>query len=356
MTTAIESFAIGGLRLDSLVVLAPMAGITNLPFRVLVKSAGCGLVCSEMVSSNGLVQGAAKTLRYLDTLPEERPVSVQIFGTDPDIMGRAAKIVESRGADILDINFGCSVRKVIKTGAGVALMRTPEKAEAVLNAVRQSVSIPMTLKMRTGWDASGQQALQLAEIAQGCGLDAVAVHPRTASQKFMGTADWSVISAVKRGVDIPVIGNGDIRKPQDALRMLEETGCDAVMVGRAAVGRPWLFSQIVQYMIHREFEAVEPAERLKYALRYLRLSVDYLGEAFACPMMRSRLGWFVKALPHSSRFRESIKQISSLAEAEEKLYAYFDQLDKMGQGRFNTMHTPAVHPEKASSRSNRSVD
>lgn len=318
---------IGPLGLKIPMVLAPMAGITNLPFRVLVKSAGCGLVCSEMVSANGLVQGAGKTLRFLDSLPEEKPVSVQIFGSDPDIMGRAARIVESRGADVLDINFGCSVRKVVKTGAGAALMRTPEKAHALLQAVRQSVSIPVTLKMRTGWDSSGRQALRLAEIAQNCGMDAIAVHPRTASQKFAGTADWSVISTVKRAVDIPVIGNGDIQKPQDALRMLEETGCDGVMVGRAAVGRPWLFAQIFQYLLHGAFEEVALAERMNYALKYLRVSVDYLGEAYACPMMRSRLGWFVKGLPHSSRFRESIKQINSLSEAEEKLYRYFEQID-----------------------------
>jgi tRNA-dihydrouridine synthase B len=231
---------IGSVKLDNPMILAPLAGISNLPFRVLAKKAGCALVSSEMISSYGLVHKSEKTLKMLDSAPDEKPLSVQIFGAEPSIMAEAATIVEASGADILDINFGCSVKKIIKTGAGVSLMQTPEIAEALLKAVRKSIAIPLTIKIRTGWDPSGNQALQIAKIAQTCGVDAIAVHPRTATQGFSGKADWSVISAVKQAASLPVIGNGDIVRPADAVRMQQTTGCDGLMIGRAAIGYPWI--------------------------------------------------------------------------------------------------------------------
>ncbi|CAB5116925.1 tRNA-dihydrouridine synthase DusB [Olavius algarvensis associated proteobacterium Delta 3] len=181
---------IGPIRLENPTILAPLAGITNLPFRLIAKEAGCGMVCSEMISANGLVHRSRKTLRMLDSLPEEKPLSVQIFGSDPDVMAEAAAMAASSGADILDINFGCSVRKVVKTGAGVALMRDSKRTEAVLTAVRRVVSIPITIKVRSGWEPSGQEAVRICKIAEQCGVDAVAVHPRTARQGFRGRADW----------------------------------------------------------------------------------------------------------------------------------------------------------------------
>jgi len=232
-----QNWSIGAVGVPNRTVLAPLAGIGNLPFRLLCKEGGAGLVCAEMVSAKGLVYGSSKTRAMLASAPAERPLSLQIFGADPESMAEAARMVAAAGADILDINFGCSVRKVVKTGAGVALMRTPRTAAAVLQAVRQAVDIPLTVKIRSGWSAAGEQALEIARIAADCGVDAVAVHPRTASQGFAGRADWSLIGRVKALLPIPVIGNGDINTPEDAARMRDETGCDAVMVGRAACGR-----------------------------------------------------------------------------------------------------------------------
>lgn len=313
---------IGSLPLDNPTVLAPLAGITNLPFRLLARRAGCALVCSEMVSAAGLVHGSAKTAQLLASVAAEKPVSMQLFGSDPDITAEAAARVEAAGADVLDINFGCAVKKIVKSGAGVALMREPQKAAALLGAVRKAVRIPLTIKIRTGWDPSGAQALQLAGIAESCGVDAIAVHPRTAGQAFRGCPDWSVIAAVKAAVAIPVIGNGDVTSAAEALAMRQTTGCDAVMIGRAAIGAPWLFSQVRAALQGQAPPPVDLTVRFAALREYLRASVRFFGERHACCMMRSRLGWFSRGLPHSSAFRESIKQLANEAQALEKLAAY----------------------------------
>ena len=317
---------IGTLTLKNNIILAPLAGITNLPFRLMAKEEGCGLVCSEMLSANGLVYKSHKTRQMLQSTPQEKPLSVQIFGTDPDIMADAAAIVESTGADILDINFGCSVKKVVKTGSGVALMKTADTAEAVLKAVRKSIRIPMTIKIRTGWDRSGEQAINIARIAETCGVDAIAVHPRTATQQFSGRADWSVIKAVKETISIPVIGNGDIFSADDAVAMLTETGCDAIMIGRKAIGNPEIFSQVHSRMAGSEVVEEDLSKRFNRMLRYLNMSVEYLGEELACRMMRSRLGWFVKGMRNNSKFRESIKHLGSEQEGIELIRAYQEYL------------------------------
>jgi nifR3 family TIM-barrel protein len=317
---------IGNLTLDNNVILAPLAGITNLPFRLLAKSSGCGLVCSEMISANGLVYQSGRTEQMIDSAPEEKPLSVQIFGSDPGTMAEAAAIVESKGADIVDINFGCSVRKVIKTGSGVALMRTPDRAKALLAAVRKAIRIPLTIKIRSGWDASGREALKIAEIAQNCGVDAIAVHPRTAGQQFRGRADWSIIAAVKKNVGIPVIGNGDIVSARDALKMLEETGCDAVMIGRRAIGNPTIFSRVLLRLKGEEPAQEDLSHRFDIMARYFKTSVDYMGEETACRMMRSRLGWFTRGMRNSSKFRESIKHLSSEEEGVELIGTYRNSL------------------------------
>lgn len=318
--------AIGNVYAGSQTVLAPLAGITDLPFRRVAKEYGAGLVCSEMISANGLVYGSGKTVKMLDSLPEEKPLSVQIFGSDAVIMAKAAAIVENSGADILDINCGCSVRKILKTGSGSALMKHPETAAAVLKAVRGAVSIPVTIKIRSGWDPSGIQALEISRMAQDCGVDAVAVHPRTATQGFRGNADWSIIREVKKAVGIPVIGNGDISEPQDALDMLEATGCDAVMIGRAAIANPWIFGQINALVEGRLPAPVGLERKFDMMLVYLHGAVQYYGETHACRIMRSRLGWFVKGMRYSSRFRESIKRISNQAEAEALIINYRRQM------------------------------
>jgi nifR3 family TIM-barrel protein len=260
----------------------------------------------------------------LDSLPEEKPVSFQIFGSEPSIMADAAVIVESRGADIIDINFGCSVKKVVKTGAGVALMKEKKRAEDILKAVRKAVTIPLTIKIRTGWEKSGEDALTTAEIAESCGVDAIAVHPRTAGQGFRGKADWSVISEVKGRVSIPVIGNGDIVEAEDAVCMLNQTGCDAVMIGRAAIGNPWIFSQVTSLLSGKQLPPAGIVQRFCAMKEYLEANVKYFGEKQACYMMRSRLGWFVKGFPSSAGFRESIKHIMSENQAKEIIDSYFD--------------------------------
>lgn len=313
---------IGNVKLVNNIVFAPLAGISNLPLRLLAKEAGCGLVCSEMVSANGLVYGSQKTAHLMDTVPEEYPLSVQLFGTDPEITASAAQRAVTAGAAIIDINFGCAVKKIVKTGSGVALMRTPDKAEALLKAVRKAVAVPLTIKIRSGWDASGRQALEIAQMAEACGIDALTIHPRSAAQGFRGQSDWSLIGAVKRALKIPVIGNGDIVAAEDALRMLSQTGCDGVMVGRAAIGNPFIFSAILALLDDRKPSSPSLARHFNVMKRYVKDSVTYLGERQACLMMRSRLGWFVKGLYGSSQFRKSITQVGNQAEALTAIEGY----------------------------------
>lgn len=306
---------IGTLTLDNSAVLAPLAGITDLPFRLLVKRSGCGLVYSEMISANALVRRSAKTLKMLVSCEAEKPLCIQIFGADPEVMAEAARMVEAAGADLVDINFGCSVKKIVKSGAGVALMRDTAAAGKLLDALRRAVSVPLTIKIRSGWDASGRQALAIARVAEDCGVAAIAVHPRTAGQGFRGSADWSIIAAVKAAIAIPVIGNGDILSARDALRMESETGCDGVMIGRAAIGNPWLFEQYLALKKDRPAPSVDLGVRLETMARYVREMIAFRGELQACRMLRSRLGWFVKGLPHAGAFRDSIRRIASEGEA-----------------------------------------
>jgi tRNA-dihydrouridine synthase B len=313
---------IGTVETDNFTVLAPLAGITNLPLRLLAKRAGCGLVYSEMISSNGLVHGAAKTVQMLESIAEEKPLSVQLFGSNPPIMAKAARIVQDSGADIVDINFGCSVKKILKSNSGAALMKDASLARRILDSVRKAITIPLTIKIRSGWEPSGRQAIAIARLAEDCGVDAIAVHPRTATQGFRGAADWSIIGAVKKALTIPVIGNGDVTTPQDALRMLNETGCDGVMVGRAAIGNPMIFRGMLAAARGRSAAMPDDAQRIAMMNGYLRDSVGYLGEKTACRMMRSRLCWFVKGMRNAGKFRNAIRFVASEEEAKELIRQY----------------------------------
>jgi nifR3 family TIM-barrel protein len=279
-----------------------------------------------MISAHGLVNKSKRTRQMLDSRPEEKPLSVQIFGSQPDIMAEAARFVESCGADIIDINFGCSVRKIIKTGSGVALMKTPRTAEAVIKAVRKATRIPLTVKLRTGWNPTGYQAFEISKIAESCGVDAITIHPRTANQGFSGQCDWAIIAELKNRVKVPVIGNGDIFRADDALAMLEQTRCDAVMIGRMAIGNPWIFSHVLARMRGEAEPATNLESRFEIMTRYIQESVKYFGEEIACRMMRSRLCWFAKGLRNSSEFRKSINQISTETEALQRIEAYKQSL------------------------------
>lgn len=312
--------------MDSPTVMAPLAGVTNLPFRLMAKEMGAGLVVSEMVSANGLKYDSDKTCRLMESRPEEKPLSIQLFGSDPATMAEAARQVEATGAEMIDINCGCSVKKVLKTGSGSALMGDPTLAREIFRAVKGAISIPLTVKMRSGWDASGDDALLLARYAEEVGVDAVAVHPRTAKQAFRGHSDWSVIKRVKDALSIPVIGNGDILTPEDALRMFETTDCDAVMIGRAAIGDPALFKRINALL---SGEIVKPSLVDHFAMmeRYFTDSLDYFTDEFiACKTMRSRLGWFVKGLPGCSEFRQRAVTLSTREEGLFLIRSYKEKL------------------------------
>jgi nifR3 family TIM-barrel protein len=307
-------------------VMAPMAGVTDAPFRRMIKQNQCGLVCSEMISSNALCQNSEKTVQMMHHLPCEKPISVQIFGAKPEYMAKAADMVQQTGADIIDINFGCSVKKVVKTGAGAALMKDFKAAASVIKAVRNAVSIPLTIKIRSGWEPSGDDAVALAEMAEDLGVDAICVHPRTARQGFSGHADWSVIKRVRQRVSIAVIGNGDIVDAQDALEMVDLTGCHGVMVGRAAMTNPLIFAQILALFEKGPLPEQSLAARFAAVRNYAEQMFEVYGEDHACRLMRSRLGWLLKGMDHASGFRRAATRLKSIDETRELIGAYEQQL------------------------------
>ncbi len=306
--------------------MAPMAGITNPPFRIMAKKMGAGLVSTEMISAMGLVMGKKKSRAYLASLPEERPLSIQLFGCDPEVMAAGAEIAVDAGADVVDINMGCPARKVLKTGAGGALLRDLGKAEAIIIAVRRVCPVPLTIKIRAGWSAGRLVAREMARLAEDCGVDAVTVHPRLVSQGFSGYADWTVISGVKQCVGIPVIGNGDIRSPDLAQKMKSQTRCDGVMIGRGAVGSPWIFRQILE--LEKDGAAGMPSldERRALILEHFCLLSQAMGEDRAARHMRGLLLGYTKGLPFGRRFRGCFTGIQNMNTLILVLDRYFDAL------------------------------
>lgn len=312
---------IGSLELVNPVILAPMAGVTDLPFRLLAREMGCGLVYSEMISDKGLLYQNRHTLEMLRSHDRERPVAVQIFGADPACMAQAAKIVAATGAaDVIDINMGCPTPKIVKNGEGSALLRQPESAYEIMAAVAAAVDLPVTVKIRKGWDDKSVNAVQMARLAERAGIAAIAVHGRTREQFYSGQADWGIICEVKQSVGIPVIGNGDVRSPQDAAQMLAQTNCDAIMIGRGSQGNPWLFKQVAHYLATGEFLAAPSLdERLTVLFRHLDRLVAYKGEYVGIREMRRHAAWYTKGLPHSAELRLRFNQAESEADFREIL-------------------------------------
>jgi tRNA-dihydrouridine synthase B len=328
---------IGSLKLKNDLVMAPMAGITNLPFRLMVKRLGAALVTTEMVSAMGLTLNQKKTLAYLNSYSNEKPLSVQIFGAKAGIMTRAAKMAIDAGADMIDINMGCPVKKVVKTGAGAALLRKPQLAAEIVLAVRLVCPVPLTVKMRSGWSPDEPAALEIARIVEECGADALTLHARFASQGFSGRADWALIKNVKKHVRIPVIGNGDIMKAQDALSMKKETGCDGVMIGRAAVNNPWIFKQILQLKEGHPVQNPDLYERRSLIMEHCKLLSDTVGEHRAALSLRGLLLRYTKGLPLSSQFRGKITRIKDIQSLVTTMDEYFSTLENRGEGIRNSI-------------------
>ena len=319
---------IGNIVLDAPIALAPMAGISDLPYRVICRRFGCGLTVSEMVSAKGLLYKNEKTFAMLQIDPAERPTAIQLFGSVPDELAEAAKIVEAQGADMIDFNMGCPVPKVVNNGEGSALMKTPDLAGKILTAMVKAVTIPVTVKFRAGWDEEHRNAVEIAKVAEASGVAAVAVHGRTRDQFYMGKADWGIIRAVKNAVGIPVLGNGDIFSAEDGLRMRNETGCDGLMLARGAYGNPWLFSQLRAAMEGKELPVVTLDEKLRLILEHATALVEFKGEKVAVKEMRSHASAYIKGLPKASEYREKIHRVETLRELESLLESYREFLAK----------------------------
>lgn len=315
---------IGNVVLDNNVILAPMAGVTDLPFRLLCRKAGAGLVCMEMISAKAIYYHNKNTEELLTIHPEEGPASLQLFGSDARILADMAKEIEERPFAILDFNMGCPVPKVVNNGEGSALMKNPRLAEEILSALVKAVKKPVTVKIRKGFDEAHCNAVEIAKIAEGCGVAAVAVHGRTREQYYSGRADWEIIRQVKAAVKIPVIGNGDVDSPRAAKELLETTGCDGIMVGRAAQGNPWIFRDIVSFLdTGRIPEPPDRQEKKRVILEHAELQLRTKGEYTAVREMRKHLAWYTTGMPHSARFRQTINSMETFSELMEGVESIF---------------------------------
>ncbi len=314
---------IGNVNLENEVFLSPMAGVTDLPFRTICKEKGCGMLYTEMINAKALCYDDENTKKMLKLEDDGHPVAVQIFGSDPEYMGKAAQIMNQYSNNILDINMGCPAPKVIKNGDGSALMRNPKLAAEVLTAVVKNSEKPVTLKIRKGWDDESVNALEIAKIAEECGISALAIHGRTREQFYSGKADWDIISEIKQELNIPVIGNGDVFEVEDAVNMLEKTKCDAIMIGRGSQGNPWIFNRINHYMKTGEI-LPEPTleEKITTAIKHMNLAVAEHGEYVAVREMRKHIGWYLKGLKNSAKYRDQINKITDYKEVIAMLEEY----------------------------------
>lgn len=311
------------IKLETPVITAPMAGITDKAFREILKSMGAAMVCTEMVSDKALIYSNKNTLELLDIEGEEYPVCVQLFGSEPDVMAKAAKIIYSKGAHMIDINMGCPAPKIVRNGEGSALMRNPELAQEIVGAVVRAVPIPVTVKIRKGWDANSVNAVEVARLAEEAGAAAITVHGRTRDQFYTGQADWGIIAEVKKSVTIPVIGNGDIWSPEDGRRMMVETGCDGVMIARGMLGNPWLIKRTVEVLTNSVVSKIPTLEeRLTMAERHLDRVVELKGETIGVRQMRKHLAWYIKGLGDAARIRTEINRLTQKREINELFSQY----------------------------------
>ena len=315
-----KQLKIGNVLLENSYVLGPMAGVTDLPFRLLCKEQGAGLLCMEMVSAKGIFYNNKNTESLLQIHPEEVPVSLQFFGSDPKIVSEMAKRVEERPFSILDINMGCPVPKVVRTGEGSALMKNPKLVYELVSATVKAIKKPVTVKIRKGFDDEHINAVEIAKIIEEAGAAAVAVHGRTREQYYSGKADWEIIRQVKEAVSIPVIGNGDVTSGEKAIAMREQTGCDGVMIARGAQGNPWIFSELLEYERTGRLPDRPDVEEIKQTmLRHARLQIEYKGDFTGIREMRKHVAWYTKGLHGAARLRDQINQVESYAELENLL-------------------------------------
>lgn len=336
---------IGPIQLDHPVVMAPMAGVTDLPYRLIAREQGAALVYSELVSAKGICYGSNRTLKLLETDEAERPVGLQIFGGEADVMVEAARHVEKYGPDLLDINMGCPVPKITKNDEGCALMLDPERAGRLVKRVVEAVDLPVTVKIRKGWDDAHVTAPEVARELEKAGVAAIAIHGRTREDFYAGRADWDIIREVKQAVDIPVIGNGDVASPEDAVRMLEHTGVDAVMIGRACLGDPWIFRRVTHFLDTGELLPLpSPREKLEMAIRHLQMAVDFKGETRAVREMRKPIAWYLKGVPGANRVKQQVQRLTDAALVTEVLQEF---LTELGGGADEPLPAPRSRTERA---------
>ena len=315
-----KQLKIGNVTLPNRYILGPMAGVTDLPFRVLCKEQGAGLLCMEMVSAKAILYNNKNTESLLEIHPDEQPVSLQFFGSDPKIMSEMAKRVEERPFDIMDINMGCPVPKVVRNGEGSALMKNPKLVYEIVSAMVKAIDKPVTVKIRKGFDDSCINAVEIAKIIEEAGAAAVAVHGRTREQYYSGQADWDIIRQVKEAVSIPVIGNGDVTSPQKAEELVKQTGCDGIMIARGAQGNPWIFSEMITYEETSTLPERPGKEEVRdMMLRHARLQLKYKGEFIGIREMRKHVAWYTAGYPHSAQLRAAVNEVQSMEELEQLL-------------------------------------
>lgn len=321
------ALTIGNVTLENNCILAPMAGVTDLPYRLICREMGAGLVCMEMVSAKAIYYNNKNTEELLKVHPGELPASLQLFGSDPEILAAMAARIEERPYSFIDLNMGCPVPKVVNNGEGSALMKNPKLVEKILTAMVKAVHKPVTVKIRKGFTEDHPNAVEIARIAEACGVQAIAVHGRTREQYYSGQADWEIIRKVKEAVKIPVIGNGDVDSPEKARLLLEQTGCDGVMIGRGAQGNPWIFQQTVHYLQTGELlPKPSNAQKREVILRHAAMEEEYKGEYTAVREMRRHLAWYSFGMPNSAKFRQTINQMETMEELKASVNLIFPEV------------------------------